>query len=105
MEDAPMTTRIVPEPTTRPGARTGLHVLVVEDHADSAANMAMLLRLEGHEVWIAADGPAALCAAQAQPPDVVLLDIDLPGMDGYEVARLLRERPAEKAPFVIAVTG
>ena len=59
----------------------------------------------GHEVRTAHDGPAALEAAEAFRPEVVLLDIGLPGMDGYEVARRLRERPARKRRLLVALTG
>jgi CheY-like chemotaxis protein len=83
----------------------GLRVLVVEDHADGAASLAMLLRMSGHDVRVAADGPAALKEAQVVRPDVVLLDIGLPGMDGYEVAKRLQEQKAEKKPLLVAVTG
>lgn len=86
--------------------RKGLHVLLVEDHADSAASMATLLRMNGHAVRVASDGPAALEEAQEVQPDVVLLDIGLPGdMDGYEVARRLQEQKTEKRPLLVAVTG
>ena len=60
-------------------------MLVVEDNVDTAESLAMLLRYAGHEVRAAHTGPKALQAAQAGPPDVILLDIGLPGMDGYEV--------------------
>ncbi len=76
------------QPARQPG-RT-LHVLVVDDYPDNAESMALLLRLFGHEVETAFDGRSALRAAQAHPPDAVLLDISMPGMDGYEVARRLR---------------
>jgi CheY-like chemotaxis protein len=82
-----------------------LRVLVVEDDADTAASVAILLRMDGHEVQVAGDGPNALRAAEASPPDVALLDLWLPGMDGYEVARRLQERAAEKKPLLIAITG
>src|SRR5215470_10822218 len=69
-------------------ARRGCsRIVVVEDNADAAESLAMLLELLGHEVRIAPDGPAALEAATATPPHVMLIDIGLPGMDGYEVAR------------------
>jgi CheY-like chemotaxis protein len=87
---------------------TGLRVLVVEDDADLAAGLAGWLGRCGHDVRVASDGPAALRATEAGPPDVVLLDIGLPGMDGYEVARRVHEEvapTAPKAPLVIAVTG
>ena len=73
----------------RPQER-GVRVLVVNDYADNVESMAMLLRLYGHEVETALGGPAALRAARANPPEVVLLDISMPGMNGYEVARQLR---------------
>jgi CheY-like chemotaxis protein len=82
-----------------------LRVLVVEDHADSAATLAVLLRLHGHEVDVAPDGPTALRIAAQNPPDVALLDIGLPGMDGFEVARRLQEQAAGKMPLLVAVTG
>jgi CheY-like chemotaxis protein len=84
----------------------GLRVLLVEDHAESAASMALLLRRHGHGVRVVADGASALEQAHAVLPDVVLLDIGLPGpMDGYEVARCLHEQKAAKRPLLIAVTG
>jgi two-component system, sensor histidine kinase len=87
-------------------ARKGLHVLVVEDHSPSAASIELLLRLSGHEVRIAGDGRAALESIQADKPDVVLLDIGLPGdMDGYEVAKWIGEQPSDRRPFLVAVTG
>jgi CheY-like chemotaxis protein len=71
-------------------ARRG-RVLVVDDCPDSAESMAILLRLDGYEVETATGGQAALRAAKARRPDVVLLDISMPGMNGYEVARQLRK--------------
>jgi CheY-like chemotaxis protein len=64
-----------------------------------------LLRTEWHEVHTAGDGPAALRAAEAFRPEVVLLDIGLPQMDGYEVARRLREQTGVKRALVVALTG
>ena len=84
----------------------GLRVLLVEDYADGAASMAMLLRMSGHDVRVAGDGASALDEALQVPPDVVFLDIGLPGgMDGYEVAKRLRKHTAEKRPLLVAVTG
>jgi PAS domain S-box-containing protein len=80
-------------------------VLVVDDNVDSASSMAMMLRLVGHEVRVEHDGPAALERVAAEAPDVVLLDIGLPGMDGYEVARQLRARPDGHALRIYAMTG
>src|SRR5262245_43077276 len=65
----------------------------------------MLLRLEGQEVRTAHDGAAALALAAEFEPDVVLLDIGLPGMDGYEVARRLRRQATAKVPYLVALTG
>jgi CheY-like chemotaxis protein len=67
--------------------------------------MAVLLRLHGHEVDVAPDGPTALRIAAQNPPDVALLDNGLPGMDGCEVARRLQEKAAGRKLLLIAVTG
>ncbi len=80
-------------------------VLVVDDNADAAESLAMLLQLSGHEVRIAYDGPSALEAATGFDPDVAFLDIGLPGMDGYEVARRLRTLPRLGSLRLVAVTG
>ena len=82
-----------------------LRVLVVDDHVDAAATLALLLRLAGHEVRQAHSGPAALQAAQAYQPGVVLLDIGLPGLNGYEVAQRLRAEPQTQNTVLIALTG
>jgi signal transduction histidine kinase len=79
-------------------------VLVVEDNHDAAETLAELLKMEGHEVAVAHDGPNALTLAQAQEPDVVLCDIGLPGMDGYEVGRQLRAR-CRPGLRLVAVSG
>jgi CheY-like chemotaxis protein len=79
-------------------------VLVVDDNADSAETMAEMLKLWGHEVQTAHDGPGALEAARAQPPDAVLLDLGLPVMDGYETARRLRQEGLG-GKLLVAVTG
>jgi PAS domain S-box-containing protein len=82
-----------------------LRVLVVEDNADAADTLGLLLRLHGHKVEIARTGPTALQMASASRPDVVLLDIGLPGMDGFQVAQRLREKPGFKDVVICAVTG
>jgi two-component system CheB/CheR fusion protein len=79
--------------------------LVVEDNPDTAESLRLLLELRGHQVEVAATGPAGVAAATAWRPDVVLCDIGLPGMDGYEVARALRHHPATAGVRLIAVTG
>jgi CheY-like chemotaxis protein len=83
-----------------------LRVLVVDDNVDAAVSLARLLaRLYGQEVRVAHDGPEALSLAGEFRPDVVLLDIGLPGMDGNEVARRLRERPECEGTLIVALTG
>lgn len=82
-----------------------LHVLVVENDADNAGSLAMVLHAFGHEVRVARDGAAALEAAQAAAPDVVLLDLGLLVMDGYKVARQLGAPAVPKRPLIIAVSG
>jgi signal transduction histidine kinase/CheY-like chemotaxis protein len=89
-----------------PTAVTGsIDVLVVDDNLDSAESVAMLLEMQGHRVFTAFDGPTALALCKAHRPKVVLLDIGLPGMDGYEVARRLRQIPGMAAATLIAITG
>jgi CheY-like chemotaxis protein len=82
-----------------------LRILVVEDNADTAATLATLLGLAGHEVHVAHDGPTALDAVQAFPLHAMLLDIGLPGMNGWQVVERLRQRPTHQRPLVIALTG
>ncbi len=81
-----------------------LRVLLVDDNVDAANAVGLLLEMLGHEVTVAHDGPAALAAAAAVPPELVLLDIGLPGMDGYAVAARLRSSGHERATLV-ALTG
>ncbi|HYE36139.1 chemotaxis protein CheB [Methylocaldum sp.] len=80
-------------------------ILVVDDNADTAESTALLLQLEGHEVQTAYDGPDAVEAAKTFHPQIVLLDIGLPGLDGYEVARRLRALPELGTPLLVAMTG
>jgi signal transduction histidine kinase/ActR/RegA family two-component response regulator len=80
-------------------------VLVVEDNPDTAESLMMLLELLGHRVRVAPDGIAALELARANAPDVMLVDIGLPGIDGYEVARRVRRDPALKDIVLVALTG
>ncbi len=80
-------------------------ILVVEDDADAVAALGRLLELEGFAVRVVADGPAALRAAEEEEPQVILLDLGLPGMNGYDVARGLRAQKASRRPLLIAITG
>lgn len=89
-----------------PHGKPPMHrVLVVDDNADAALSLGELLRLNGHEVCVAFDGPEAVDAAREFRPRVVLLDIGLPGLNGYEVARQLRAQPAGSSLLLVAVTG
>lgn len=88
-----------------PPRQSAFRILVVDDNVDSADSMALLLGLDGHETRTAFDGPGALAEALAFRPRVVLLDIGLPGMDGYEVARRMRELPGLRDVLLIAITG
>jgi CheY-like chemotaxis protein len=84
-----------------------LRILIVDDDSDTADTMAILLGHWGFESIAVRNGQEALHAAQASCPDLVLLDIGMPGMDGLEVARRIREQvpPKGKTPFLIAVSG
>ncbi len=96
------------EPAPPPPSATateGLRILVVDDSQDSARMSAMLLRSWGHEVRVAHDGPSALERATGFRPEVILLDIGLPGMDGFEVARHIRHQPHLEGVRLVAVTG
>ncbi|MBA4016364.1 MAG: hybrid sensor histidine kinase/response regulator [Pirellula sp.] len=93
-------TRLLPGKTERP-----LRVLIVEDNVDAGDSLSMLLRLHGHDVRLARSGPTALEMVATALPDVVLLDIGLPGMDGYQVAKQLRARPIFQNVMLCALTG
>lgn len=80
-------------------------VLVVDDNVDAAKMLAMLLEMWGHQVWVAHDGPAAIEVAMNYRPAVVLLDIGLPRMDGYELARRLRQQVGLSEALLVALTG
>jgi two-component system CheB/CheR fusion protein len=89
-------------PDTMP---TGLRILIAEDEPVTATATAAMLRMDGHEVFVAEDGASALEAVEAYDPDVLLLDIGLPGVDGCEVARRVKTRNALKTPLLVAMTG
>jgi two-component system CheB/CheR fusion protein len=80
-------------------------ILVVDDNFDQAQSLAMLLKLMGHEVFVAHEGPAAIEEALRHHPDLALIDIGLPGMSGYDVARRLREYPELAGTVLVAQTG
>ncbi len=86
-------------------ASVARRILVVDDNVDAAESVAMILRLSGHEVRLAHNGPEALKMAEQYQPEALMLDIGLPGMNGYEVAKRLRQHPKFRQTLLIAVTG
>jgi len=95
-----------PLPAAKPViAVTARRILVVDDNADAARMLSELLRSQGHEVVNVNSGAAALQEADEFLPDVIMLDIGMPGMSGFEVARRLRERRRSPEPLIVAVTG
>jgi PAS domain S-box-containing protein len=95
-------------PAERNGARRPGHparILLVDDSVDSARTLGWLLKLAGHEVQLAHSGPAGLEAAERFRPEVAVLDLGLPGFDGFELARRLRRRPGGDGLILIALTG
>lgn len=101
-QSAPAAPAGVPAPAD--GTRA-LRVLLADDNADAANLLALLLEAEGHTIHTAYDGLAAMALAQAQRPEVMVLDIGMPGANGYEVARWVREQPWGAAVRLVAVTG
>jgi CheY-like chemotaxis protein len=101
------TPRVEPAKVSAPSVQRRRHarILVVDDNVDSARGLARLLKLLGHDIRTATDGPAALSEAIEFQPDAVLLDIGLPGMDGYSVARELRKHEACADSVIVAITG
>lgn len=99
-EEPTIATPDKPAPTVE-----GRHVLIVDDNRDAAEALALLLKLEGFATLVAFDGQTALEAVERSPPDVVLLDIGMPIMDGYEVARRIRAIPAGADIVLVALTG
>jgi CheY-like chemotaxis protein len=93
-----------PPPSTPPTPRT-YRVLVVDDNRDAASSLALLLQMAGHQASRAHDGPGALEAAEKERPDLILLDIGLPTLNGYEVCRRIRAKPWGASVMVVALTG
>jgi PAS domain S-box-containing protein len=102
---APRPSAFKPPPEQVPEQKETLRVLVVEDEVAVAEMLVMLLELWGHVVRAAHDGPTALAAVQTFQPEVILCDIGLPGMDGYELARQLQLQEGPTKAILIAVTG
>jgi PAS domain S-box-containing protein len=91
--------------TGRPGAIAGRRVLVVDDNEDAAITLAALLRFEDAKVEVAGDGPQALARVDSFRPEIILLDIGLPGLSGYDVCRRLREKDPGHRIVIMALTG
>jgi CheY-like chemotaxis protein len=98
---------IAPAPTPPLVAehRRPLRVLVVDDNIDAADGLSMMIRLLGHDARAVFDGTSAIQIAPAFRPDVVLLDIGMPGLDGHAVARRLRENEATRGAYLVALSG
>ncbi|MEO5700339.1 MAG: ATP-binding protein [Casimicrobiaceae bacterium] len=94
----------VPLPTPAP-ASVARRILVVDDNRDAADSLAMILQTLGADVRVAHDGPAAIALFADTDPAIVLLDIGMPGMDGYEVARRIRADFPDRRPMIVALTG
>jgi len=92
-------------PQETKSANSTRRILIVDDNEDSAESMALLLKFDGHQVEMAHDGLTALRVAQSFQPEIILLDIGLPGMNGYDVARQLRAQPETNRAQLIALTG
>jgi CheY-like chemotaxis protein len=82
-----------------------LSVLIADDNSDAAHSLGLLLGLDGHSVHLAHDGLQALDLAAQMAPQVAVLDIGMPGLDGHEVARRLRQQTHGKNMLIVAVTG
>jgi CheY-like chemotaxis protein len=94
-----------PEWPSQPQKVKGRRILVVDDNVDNAESLALLLEMDGHETSTAHDGSAAISRAEQIRPDVVLLDLGLPIMSGFDACRHIREQPWGKAMVLIAITG
>ena len=104
-QKAPVTERYVSPGGAAVVSEEVLRVLVVDDNHDAVETLALLMRLEGHNVAVAFDGANALAEAAKFQPQVVLLDIGMPGMDGYQVAHELRAREPKRSMVILALTG
>ncbi|HEX5055378.1 MAG TPA: PAS domain-containing protein [Gammaproteobacteria bacterium] len=101
-QEQPAESTAPPAPETRPASRS---ILVVDDNRDAANSLCMLLQLLGNTVQVAHDGPSALTAIEKFRPAVVLLDLGMPVMDGYEVARRIRQESRFDKIMLVALTG
>lgn len=99
--------RSIPSRTSTAGSKafTAKRILVVDDNEDAARTLSLLLQCVGHEIYLAFDGPTALEVAQREQPDTILLDIGLPKLNGYEVAKSIRNEHWGQSILMIAMTG
>jgi PAS domain S-box-containing protein len=102
---APVHEDAVPPPPPASGTGRCRRVLIVEDNADARESLSLFLQLAGHEVATSEDGPRGLDTLPTFRPDVAVIDVGLPGMDGYEIARAIRRRPDGQRMCLIALTG
>jgi two-component system CheB/CheR fusion protein len=95
----------VPAPATPRAEVAGRRILVIEDNVDGADMLRTLLEIEGHEVQVACDGPSGLAVAAGSPPDIILCDVGLPGMNGYAVAHAVRADERLRRAYLVALSG
>jgi signal transduction histidine kinase len=105
LSQAPAEARAPTAADAEAGEDKHLNILVVEDNDDGRETLAMMLRLNGHEVHEADSGPGGVASLKAVHPDIAIVDIGLPGFDGYEVARRARASPETRAVRLVALTG
>jgi DNA-binding response OmpR family regulator len=97
--------QLLPGSTSTAAKRLPLRIVIADDDRDTATTLALLLRDEGHEVHATLRGDEVLDACRLLRPDVVVMDINMPGMSGYAVARELRARHGQLAPLLVAISG
>jgi CheY-like chemotaxis protein len=95
----------IAQAAARPESETRLRILIVDDNRDSAESLASLLRLDGNDVCTAYEGSQALAVAEDYHPEVILLDLGLPGINGFEVAKQMRLSPVLGDTTIVAITG
>jgi CheY-like chemotaxis protein len=103
MSSPPKSPTGIPADEQKPAAKH--RVLIADDNRDSADSLAMYLKIKGHDTSTAYDGEEAIAAAEAIRPDVVLLDIGMPKLNGYDVCRRIRQQPWGRGTLMVAVTG